>query len=57
VVELPEGLRVKASPSLRRDVGELFGISAVETRCTGVDAPPTPASNGRRYPSPHRMHS
>ncbi len=57
VVELPEGLRVKAGPSLRRDVGELFGTGAVETRCTGVDAPPATASNGRRYPSPHRMHS
>ncbi len=57
VVALPEGLRVKACPSLRRDVGELLGARAVETRCTGVDPPPAPASNGRRYPSPQRMHS
>jgi DNA polymerase-3 subunit alpha len=55
VVELAEGLRVKAGPGLRRDVGELLGPGAVETRCTGVDAPSAPASNGRRYPSPQRQ--
>jgi DNA polymerase-3 subunit alpha len=57
VVELPDGLRVKAGPGLRRDVAELLGPGAVDTRCTGVDPPPAQASNGRRHPSPQRMHA
>jgi DNA polymerase-3 subunit alpha len=36
VIELAEGFQVKAGPGLRRDVGELLGYAAVETRCTPV---------------------
>jgi DNA polymerase-3 subunit alpha len=36
VIELAEGFHVKAGPALRREVGELLGYSAIETRCTPV---------------------
>jgi DNA polymerase-3 subunit alpha len=34
VVELPAGFNVKAGPALRREIRELLGYPAVETRCT-----------------------
>jgi DNA polymerase-3 subunit alpha len=36
VIELAEGFQLKAGPALRRDVGELLGYAAIETRCTPV---------------------
>jgi len=36
VIEFAEGFRVKAGPALRRDVGELLGYAALETRCTAA---------------------
>jgi len=36
VIEFAEGFRVKAGPALRRDVGELLGVAAMETRCTAA---------------------
>jgi DNA polymerase-3 subunit alpha len=36
VIEFSEKLRVKASPALRRDVGQLLGVAAMETRCTAA---------------------
>jgi DNA polymerase-3 subunit alpha len=36
VIELAEGFHVKAGPALRRDVGDLLGYAAIETRCTPV---------------------
>jgi DNA polymerase-3 subunit alpha len=55
VIALPEGLCVKAGPGLRRELGELVGYGALETRCTGVDVPPPPKPH--RFPRFQRMSS
>ena len=36
VIELPEGIHVKAGAALRRDVSEVLGDNALETRCAPV---------------------
>jgi len=34
LIELSEGYQLKAGPALRREVRELLGYAAIETRCT-----------------------
>jgi DNA polymerase-3 subunit alpha len=36
LIELSEGYHLKAGPALRREVRELLGYAAIETRCTPV---------------------
>jgi len=48
LIELAEGFHLKAGPALRREVRELVGYAAVETRCTPVERPrERPAFGGR----------
>jgi DNA polymerase-3 subunit alpha len=48
LIELSEGFHLKAGPALRREVRELVGYAAVETRCTSVERPrERPAFGGR----------
>jgi DNA polymerase-3 subunit alpha len=55
VIELPEGLHLKAAAALKREVAELLGDAALETRCAPVQpAAPSPSAaggrqNGRAY--------
>jgi hypothetical protein len=39
LIELAEGFHLKAGPALRREVRELLGYPAVETRCTPMERP------------------
>jgi len=39
LIELSEGFHLKACPTLRREVRELLGYAAVETRCTPLERP------------------
>jgi hypothetical protein len=36
VIELPEGIHLKAGAALRREVSEVLGDNALETRCAPV---------------------
>jgi DNA polymerase-3 subunit alpha len=48
LIELSEHFHLKAGPALRREVRELVGYAAVETRCTPVERPrERPAFGGR----------
>jgi DNA polymerase-3 subunit alpha len=48
LIELAEGFHLKAGPALRREVRELVGYAAVETRCAPVERPrERPAFGGR----------
>ena len=46
LIELSEGFHLRAGPALRREVRDLLGYAAVETRCAPVERPPQP-------PKPH----
>jgi DNA polymerase-3 subunit alpha len=48
MIELSEGYQLKAGPALRREVRELLGYAAVETRCTPVERPRERFSPGAR---------
>jgi DNA polymerase-3 subunit alpha len=37
LIELSDHYHLKAGPALRREVRELLGYAAVETRCTSVE--------------------
>jgi DNA polymerase-3 subunit alpha len=48
LIELSEGFHLKAGPALRREVRELLGYPAVETRCTPVERPRERSGFGAR---------
>jgi DNA polymerase-3 subunit alpha len=52
LIELAEGFHLKAGPALRREVRELLGYPAVETRCTPMERPRERPAFGAR-PTAH----
>jgi DNA polymerase-3 subunit alpha len=45
LIELSEGFHLKAGPALRREVRELLGYAAIETRCAPMERPRERFSN------------